>query len=185
MHRKSWCELGGIRIGLRTEKNISIETMIEVLARLSLAVAAGLILGANRWLHHKSAGVKTHALVALGAALATLVVIPLDTPSTEGLRLNADAASRVVQGLITGIGFLGAGVIIHNARGKRIQGLTTAASIWVTTLIGAALGMGHLLIGCAAVLLAAAVLLSGSAIERWLGRHFSNTPDNSNEEDHP
>jgi len=185
MHRKSWCELGGIRIRLRTEKNISIETTIEVLARLSLAVAAGLILGANRWLHHKSAGVKTHALVALGAALATLVVIPLDTPSTEGLRLNADAASRVVQGLITGIGFLGAGVIIHNARGKRIQGLTTAASIWVTTLIGAALGMGHLLIGCAAVLLAAAVLLSGSAIERWLGRHFSNTPDNSNEEDHP
>ena len=185
MHRKSWCELGGIRIGLRTEKNISIETTIEVLVRLSLAVAAGLILGANRWLHHKSAGVKTHALVALGAALATLVVIPLDTPSTEGLRLNADAASRVVQGLITGIGFLGAGVIIHNARGKRIQGLTTAASIWVTTLIGAALGMGHLLIGCAAVLLAAAVLLSGSAIERWLGRHFSNTPDNSNEEDHP
>ena len=185
MHRKSWCELGGIRIGLRTEKNISIETTIEVLARLSLAVAAGLILGANRWLHHKSAGVKTHALVALGAALATLVVIPLDTPSTEGLRLDADAASRVVQGLITGIGFLGAGVIIHNARGKRIQGLTTAASIWVTTLIGAALGMGHLLIGCAAVLLAAAVLLSGSAIERWLGRHFSNTPDNSNKEDHP
>lgn len=185
MHRKSWCELGGIRIGLRTEKNISIETTIEVLVRLSLAVAAGLILGANRWLHHKSAGVKTHALVALGAALATLVVIPLDTPSTEGLRLNADAASRVVQGLITGIGFLGAGVIIHNARGKRIQGLTTAASIWVTTLIGAALGMGHLLIGCAAVLLAAAVLLSGSAIERWLSRHFSNTPDNSNEEDHP
>ena len=142
-------------------------------------------MGANRWLHHKSAGVKTHALVALGSALATLVVIPLDTPSTEGLRLDADAASRVVQGLITGIGFLGAGVIIHNARGKRIQGLTTAASIWVTTLIGAALGMGHLLIGCAAVLLAAAVLLSGSAIERWLGRHFSNTPDNSNEEDHP
>ncbi|NCV59315.1 MAG: MgtC/SapB family protein, partial [Betaproteobacteria bacterium] len=109
-----------------------IEHLIEVLSRLSLAVAAGLILGANRWLHHKSAGVKTHALVALGAALATLVVIPLDTLSTEGLRLYADAVSRVVQGLITGIGFLGAGVIIHNARGKRIKGLTTAASIWVT-----------------------------------------------------
>jgi putative Mg2+ transporter-C (MgtC) family protein len=152
---------------------------------LSLAVAAGLILGANRWLHHKSAGVKTHALVALGAALATLVVIPLDTSLTEGLRLNADAASRVLQGLITGIGFLGAGVIIYDARGKRIQGLTTAASIWVTTLIGAALGMGHLLVGCVAVLFAGVVLVTGSAIEHWLGRHISNASDDSDEEDRP
>ena len=159
-----------------------MDTWGEILIRLSLAALAGVILGANRWLHHKSAGVKTHALVAIGAAVAVLIVIPADLVISEGLTWPSDAASRVLQGLITGIGFLGAGVIIHNASGNRIQGLTTAASIWITTLIGAAIGMGQLALGVIAVFATGLVLISGNAIERFVGKHLGK-PSIPQEED--
>lgn len=152
-------------------------------ARLGIAALAGVILGANRWLHHKSAGVKTHALVCIGSAIAMLIVTPVGFVAPEGTVLPHDAASRVLQGLITGIGFLGAGVIIHNARVMRIQGLTTAASIWITTLIGAAIGMGQLALGVIAVAAAGLVLLTGNAVERFVGRHFGNSSMNTKDED--
>jgi putative Mg2+ transporter-C (MgtC) family protein len=161
-----------------------MEYWFEISLRLGLAALAGIVLGVNRWLHHKSAGVKTHALVSIGAAVAMLIVAPVD-PMASDISAYADAASRVLQGLITGIGFLGAGVIIHNARGKRIQGLTTAASIWITTLIGAAIGMGQLTIGTLAVIATGIVLLAGNAMERFVGNKFGDHSAPTKDEDQP
>ena len=158
---------------------------MEITVRLGLAALAGVLLGANRWLHHKSAGVKTHALVAIGAALAMLMVMPIEASESGLPNLSADAASRVLQGLITGIGFLGAGVIIHIARCKRIHGLTTAASIWITTLLGAAIGTGQLALGLIAVVATSLVLLLGNAIERLVERRFGGDPGRGQEEDLP
>ena len=168
-------------------KNLTTVTLMdawfEISLRLSLATLAGVILGANRWLHHKSAGVKTHALVSIGAAVAMLIVVPVDLVSSDGSTNYADASSRVLQGLITGIGFLGAGVIIHNARGKRIQGLTTAASIWITTVIGAAIGVGQLTVGTLAVVATGIVLIAGNAIENFVDNNFGDHSAPKNDDD--
>src|SRR4051794_41878170 len=92
--------------------------------RLIVAFVFGALFGLNRELHGKSAGFRTHALVSLGAAAATLVVLK----SPDGtLSTDANAVGRVVQGLLTGVGFLGAGVILHEPAGI-VRGLTTAAT---------------------------------------------------------
>jgi len=162
-----------------------MEVWMEIALRMCLATLAGVLLGANRWLHHKSAGVKTHALVSIGAALAMLIVMPVELSESDLTNISADAASRVLQGLLTGVGFLGAGVIIHNAKGKRIQGLTTAASIWITTLFGAAIGSGQLVLGAITILFTGIVLLFGNFIERFVDRMFGNHLEADKEEDQP
>ena len=101
----------------------------DVALRLSAAVAIGGAIGLDRELRHKSAGVRTIGLVTLGAALAVLAVSP-----------DLAATSRVLQGTLAGIGFLGAGVIMRH--GRTIEGLTTAASIWTAATLGAACGLG-------------------------------------------
>jgi putative Mg2+ transporter-C (MgtC) family protein len=110
-------------------------------ARLGVAIAVGGIIGWNRQVAHKSAGLRTHMLVSLGSALFVLIPIVLE-PSGEGL-------SRTIQGVATGIGFLGAGEIIRDDRPSRkpsVRGLTSAASIWVTAALGmlAAVGLWQL-----------------------------------------
>ncbi|WP_397392659.1 MgtC/SapB family protein [Polynucleobacter sp.] len=95
----------------------------EMAIRLLLALLAGTILGLNRWMHHKSAGIRTHSLVAIGSATAVLSIGHLGTTDVQAL-------SHVLQGLITGLGFLGAGVIIRERSSHRVHGLTTSASIW-------------------------------------------------------
>ena len=109
-------------------------TPIEVLCRFAAAVLVGGAIGLNRELRGKPAGVRTHALVSLGAAVAT-VVAGLTSP-------DPTAVSRVIQGIITGIGFLGAGVILHPDGGRSVRGLTTAATIWVSATLGVACGAG-------------------------------------------
>jgi len=108
--------------------------------RLSLALLAGIILGLNRWLHHKSAGIRTHSLVAIGSATAIMLI-------SDFVKDDAQSVSRVLQGLITGLGFLGAGVIIREQQSQRVRGLTTAASLWVCALVGAAFGAGQFTLG--------------------------------------
>lgn len=107
----------------------------RVCVRLLVAVALGGLLGYERESHGNSAGFRTHMLVALGAAL--FVLVPLEAGITP-----ADL-SRVLQGVITGVGFLGAGAIIKLSQEQEIKGLTTAASIWLTAAIGVAAGMGR------------------------------------------
>jgi putative Mg2+ transporter-C (MgtC) family protein len=131
--------------------------------RLFLALIAGTILGLNRWLHHKSAGIRTHCLVAIGSATAVLSISQLGT-------VDAQALSRVLQGLITGLGFLGAGVIIRERSSKRVHGLTTSASIWSCALIAAAFGAGELVLGGLALCAILITLIIGGPLEQLLGK---------------
>lgn len=107
----------------------------RITLRLLVAAALGGLLGYERESKGKSAGVRTHMLVAIGAALFVLI------PQQAGAS-TADL-TRVLQGLIAGVGFLGAGAIILGTKQVETQGLTTAAGIWVTAAIGVAAGMGR------------------------------------------
>jgi putative Mg2+ transporter-C (MgtC) family protein len=107
----------------------------RIIVRLTVAAVLGGLLGYERQRQGKSAGVRTHMMVAIGAALFVLI------PQQAGASI-ADI-SRVLQGLTAGIGFLGAGAIIMGTRQTEAKGLTTAAGIWVTAAIGVAAGLGR------------------------------------------
>ena len=107
----------------------------RIILRLLVAAALGGLLGYEREQQGKSAGVRTHMLVAIGAALFVLIPQQAGASTTD--------LTRVLQGLIAGVGFLGAGAIIMGTKQVETRGLTTAASIWVTAAIGMAAGMGR------------------------------------------
>lgn len=140
----------------------------ELIFRLTIAVVVGSILGLNRELHGKSAGLRTHALVALGGAIAVLLVLQGHGNLIEA---DANALSRVIQGTLTGIGFLGAGVILRNAQGQP-AGLTTAATVWVCAIIGLLCGLGYWVMIAVSTGLVLAVLVFGHFIERIGVRFF-------------
>lgn len=150
----------------------SVPTWSEALIRLLEATAIGGMIGLNRELTKKPAGLRTHALVALGSALVTVTALQLGVPND---RTHADAASRVIQGLIAGIGFLGGGVILH-AEGRTVKGLTTAATIWVAAALGISCGIGQWHIAGMAAAIALVVLVVGRGVESALHRH-SRDPD--------
>jgi putative Mg2+ transporter-C (MgtC) family protein len=105
----------------------------EIIVRLSLSLAIGLIIGIERQWHHKNAGLKTNTLVAVGSTAFALI-------AQHGFGLNNNP-SQIAAGVVTGIGFLGAGVIMR--RGGSIQGINTAATLWATTGMGLAVGAGY------------------------------------------
>ncbi len=148
----------------------------EILLRLVLALLAGILLGLNRWMHHKSAGIRTHSLVALGAALVMLLI-----GSFPGA--DAQASSRVLQGLITGIGFLGAGVIIHQDHSQTVHGLTTAASVWACAILGATFGAGFYVLGVCAISAILLILIVGGPIERLARTYLGIRRDSEVSED--
>lgn len=135
----------------------------NIALRLGLALLVGTILGLNRWLHHKSAGIRTHSLVAIGSATAVLLI-------SDFVQDDAQSVSRVLQGLITGLGFLGAGVIIREQRSQKIYGLTTAASIWSCALIGAAFGAGQFALGAISLVAILLTLIMGGPLEKLVAR---------------
>jgi putative Mg2+ transporter-C (MgtC) family protein len=109
-------------------------TITRIIIRLALAALLGGILGYERELKRRSAGVRTHMLVAVGAALFVI------GPMQSGMPI--EDMSRVLQGIVQGIGFLGAGAIIVRAKQQMVEGLTTAANIWATAGIGVIAGLG-------------------------------------------
>src|SRR6202171_3394934 len=129
----------------------------ETAVRLGVALLVGGMLGLNRELHGKPAGLRTHALVSLGAAVATIVA--LKSPDGSFL-VDQNAIGRVVQGILTGIGFLGAGVILRDPAGH-VTGLTTAATIWICAVLGIVCGLGYWRLLAIAVALTACTLLFG------------------------
>jgi putative Mg2+ transporter-C (MgtC) family protein len=133
---------------------------LDIILRLGAALLIGALIGLNRELHHKSTGIRTLGLVALGSAIAVLAVAK--DPAAD--------ASRVIQGVITGIGFLGAGVILHGPTGIQVQGLTTAAAIWMTASLGVLCGLGAWQILLVAGVLTWLLLDVGGRIEKWLVR---------------
>lgn len=122
----------------------------RVVVRLLTAVMLGGLLGFERERRGASAGFRTHMLVALGSALFVAV------PQLAGATI--EDMSRVLQGVVAGIGFLGAGAIIKLSEGQKITGLTTAASIWLTAAIGAAAGMGRITTAILSAVLALIIL---------------------------
>ncbi len=112
----------------------------DVALRLGGAAAAGILIGLNRDLHDKPIGMRTLGLVSLGAAMVSVATIQF-----ANLNDHPDALSRVVQGIIqgvmAGISFIGAGVILRDARAGSVEGLTTAATVWIAAALGIACGL--------------------------------------------
>ena len=124
---------------------------LDMLLRLLLAVALGAVIGFQRERAHKAAGLRTHILISLGAALFTVV-------SIFGFSGTVDP-SRVAAGVVAGVGFIGAGVIFRGMAGGGVAGLTTAASIWSAAAVGLAAGAGLWLIAIIAALITFGVLM--------------------------
>jgi putative Mg2+ transporter-C (MgtC) family protein len=132
------------------------------LARLGLAAALGAVLGIDREKIQSAAGLRTHILVCLGAAVMVL--------GGEAAGFDPDASSRVIQGIIAGIGFLGAGTILKISDKVEVHGLTTAASIWLTAGVGIAVGLGHFWLSAASTLVGWLVL---GPLKRLEKRHIA------------
>lgn len=128
----------------------SAAEFFRIAIRLLAAVILGGLVGLEREAAGKAAGLRTHMLVALGAALTLVVAYRMDMPAAD--------QSRVIQGLVTGIGFLGGGAILKITDERRIRGLTTAAGIWMTASIGIAAGAGKLTTAVMATILTFVVL---------------------------
>ncbi|MBC8087472.1 MAG: MgtC/SapB family protein [Phycisphaerae bacterium] len=114
----------------------NLQQLLHVLIRLSAAAILGAVVGYQRERARKPAGLRTHMLVCLGTAVFVL--------ACTGSGMSTDGVLRVVQGVVTGIGFLGAGSILKLNEERDIQGLTTAAGVWMTAAIGVAVGLGSL-----------------------------------------
>jgi putative Mg2+ transporter-C (MgtC) family protein len=132
----------------------------ELFARLLVAIAVGGVLGAEREARRKSAGFRTNILISLGACVFTIV----------GVSFGGGDPARVTAQIVTGIGFLGAGAIIHGRDGDNVQGLTTAAAIWVNAALGSAAGLGHFKLVVIGGGLTLVVLLILGRIERRIER---------------
>ena len=137
----------------------------EIILRLGAATIASAAVVLNRDLHGKPIGVRTLGLVGLSTAVAVLL-------ADAGIIRSgiSDPTSRVIQGVLTGIGFLGAGVIVHGEPHKRVHGLTSAACVWFTACIGIVCGAGQWQLVLVAGVLAALLLSLGGPIERFFHR---------------
>jgi putative Mg2+ transporter-C (MgtC) family protein len=134
---------------------------LNLLLRLLAGTAAGVALGWQRTLMHKSAGIRTFGLVGLGTASAAAIFADIG---------HIDSASRVVQGVLTGVGFLGAGLIIRRDGDPNPHGLTTAAAIWVTAALGCAAGLGQWWIVLVATAISLLLLIVDHSLEERIQR---------------
>jgi len=120
-------------------------------------VLLGALVGFERERAGKPAGLRTHTLVCLGTTLFVLV--------TGGVGMTSDGVSRVIQGVVTGIGFIGAGSILKLSEEKNVRGLTTAAAVWMTAAIGVSIGLGSIGVAGIGTLLALIILWVVGGIE--------------------
>ena len=132
--------------------------LAHVLLRLLAATLLGALVGMQRERVGKPAGLRTHMLVTLGTAVFVL--------ACSGFGMSSDGLSRVIQGIVTGIGFLGAGSILKLDEERDIQGLTTAAGIWMTAAIGVAVGLGSLGVALLSTVFTLIILSLAGLLER-------------------
>lgn len=132
--------------------------IVRLLVRISIAMLLGGIIGYQREQHDKPAGLRTHVLVAMGSTLFVIAAIESD--------MSSDSVARIIQGLITGIGFIGAGAILKVRQEREISGLTTSAGIWATAAVGVAVGLGLLGLAVLSVILIWFVLAVLGYVER-------------------
>lgn len=151
-----WAEIG---TALAREFALpDVQTMTSIVVRVLTAAVLGGIVGWEREHKGRAAGLKTHILVSIGSALFVLA------PYLAGI--SGGDITRVMQGIVSGIGFLGAGAILKLEKGERIEGLTTAAGIWMTAAIGMAAGMGQEIVALVTTICALVVV---SVIPRVAG----------------
>lgn len=144
---------------------------LDAMLRLLASAGCGLLLGFNRDLKNKPTGMRTLGLVCVGACLVSLAAL-----QPEPLRVNPDAMSRVVQGVLqgvmTGVGFIGAGVVLKLPGEERVRWLTTAATVWVTAALGVACALATWPMIAFGALLTLAVLILPRRIARAFGAGF-------------
>jgi len=153
--------------------NVYLEGIDEAVTRLGIATVCGALIGINRELRGKPAGMRTHALVSLGAALATFSSVYLAAGGVqEGSPsvIDGNVVTRAVQGIIAGVGFLGGGVILKTSDRGTVRHLTTAASLWVVACLGIVCGLGQWGLAVAALLLTLLVLVIGGPVEAAVRR---------------
>ena len=139
-----------------------LRELARFLIRLSAAILFGALVGYERERKGKAAGLRTHMLVALGSALMVV--------ASQQFGMSSEGLSRVVQGIVTGIGFVGAGAVLKMRDDRQIEGLTTAASIWLTSGIGISVGLGGLGLGMASTVFSLIILAFLLPVERAVGK---------------
>jgi putative Mg2+ transporter-C (MgtC) family protein len=132
--------------------------LVHVLVRLLAATLLGALIGIQRERAGKPAGLRTHMLVTLGTAVFVL--------ACAGVGMSSDGLSRVIQGIVTGIGFIGAGSILKLSEERDVQGLTTAAGVWMTAAVGVAVGLGSLGVAILSTLFTLIILSFAKRFER-------------------
>ncbi|MEQ8762404.1 MAG: MgtC/SapB family protein [Planctomycetota bacterium] len=138
------------------------------LLRLGLALLLGSLIGIERQLAGQAAGLRTHGMVSIGAAVLTLV----------GLSSFGDQqVTRVVQGIASGVGFIGAGAILKASSDSRVTGLTTASSVWMAAALGTAAGLGEYALAAAAGSAAILVLFVLRPVSRWISKKIEAKRD--------
>jgi putative Mg2+ transporter-C (MgtC) family protein len=147
---------------------------MESFGLVALAGGLGALVGLEREFAHKPAGLKTHIFVCAGSALLMLLSAAIvdEFEQDESGRVISSDPVRVLQAIVIGISFLGAGTIIH--RGSHVEGLTTASSIFLTAGIGVAVAIDRVILAAATTCFAVTVLFVIGAIERWIARQTGN-----------
>lgn len=152
---------------------------LDLFARMTVATVAGAALGLERSRQDRAiTGLRTLSLVGLASCIAVLAIVHSGLP-----QMNADAAGRVIQGVLSGVGFVGAGGLLRGGTDQQVHGLATAASIWVAAAMGsaAALALWPLIVG--GVTLGLFFLLVGAPIERRIREHARETPAEADRQD--
>lgn len=132
-----------------------------------MATILGGIVGIDRFLHHKPAGVRVLSLVSMGAAAISMVSV---TAVTAAGKLPSDGVLRTIQGVLSGIGFLGAGVIMRTTGKDKVHGITTAATIFVVAILGMVCGLGQWQLSICTFIFCCLILVVGKRIESHLQR---------------
>jgi putative Mg2+ transporter-C (MgtC) family protein len=142
--------------------------LVRLMIRLLAATLLGAVVGIERERAGKPAGLRTHILVCLGTTVFVL--------ACSSVGMSSDGVSRVIQGVATGIGFIGAGSILKLSEEHHIQGLTTAAGIWMTAAVGVAVGLGSLGVALLSTLLTLLILAAVGALEDRIGKRRAAIP---------
>lgn len=143
----------------------------DICLRLIVATVAGALLGFERSRQNRTImGLRTLSLVGLASCIAVQAIVHSGLP-----QMNADAAGRVVQGVLSGVGFVGAGALLHGGKDVQVHGLATAASIWVSAAMGAAAALAVWPLIAGGLVLALIVLFAGPPIERHIRDHARGT----------